>query len=115
MWGEFTMFRLAQLGFAAALAMGALSLAGSSAHAFTMETIGGSSDGSSRFADPDDQVKNFGQGPGAHLFGPGGPTMQFGAQQGGLSPFGPRGPMTPGFASPQAPPDPYNLNNPNRF
>jgi hypothetical protein len=106
--------RMTQLGFAAALAMGALSLA-QSAQAFTMETIGGNSDGSSRFADPDDQVKNFGQGSGMHLFGPGGPTMQFGAQQGGLSPFGFRGPMTPGFASPQAPPDPYNLNNPSRY
>jgi hypothetical protein len=106
--------RSAQLGFvAAALAIGALWLAGSSARAFTMETLGGNSDGSSRFADPDDQVKNFGSG--TQPFGPGGPTMQFGVQQGGPSPLL-RGPMMqPGFASPQTPPDPYNLNNPNRY
>jgi hypothetical protein len=87
--------RLTQLRFAAAAflavssAIAAVSLTGTSARAFTMETLstGGNS---TRFADPDERVKNFGQG--TQPFGQNGPIVQFGAGQ--SSPyrsFGPRG------------------------
>jgi hypothetical protein len=80
--------RLTQLHFAAvALAIAAISLTAPTARAFTQENLNASPDGNSRFADPDDQVKNFGQG--SRPFGPGGPSLQFGVQQGGtMSPFG---------------------------
>jgi hypothetical protein len=94
-----------------AAATAAVSLIGGPpAHAFTMENQSGSADGSSRFADPDDQVKNFGQG--AQPFGQSGPIVQFGAQPAGqFSPFG----HSPGagFAPSSPPPQPYNLNNRN--
>ena len=78
--------RLTQLYFAAAaLAIAAVTVSGPAAHAFSQENLNVSGDGNSRFADPDDRVKNFGQG--AHMFGPNGPTVQFGAQQGTYSPF----------------------------
>lgn len=85
--------RLAQLGLAAAaLAIAVVSLTGLSARAFTIETLGGGSGSNSRFADPDDRVKNFGQG--SQPFGQNGPTVQFG--QGKASPFGrPRSYMPP--------------------
>jgi hypothetical protein len=90
--------RLAQLCFAAAaLAIVAVSLTGPSARAFTIETLGGGSGSSSRFADPDDRVKNFGQG--SQPFGQNGPTVQFGAQPGGQSPLG-RGYGSPRFVPP---------------
>jgi len=92
------MLRLMQLGFAAlALAMAATFLAAPSARAFTIETLGGGSSGGSRFADPDDQVKNF--GPGVQPFGQGGPIVQFGAG-GGPPPYRPFGPQRP-FVPPQ--------------
>jgi hypothetical protein len=93
--------RLTQLRFAAAAffavtsAIAVVSLTGASARAFTMETLstGGNS---TRFADPDERVKNFGQG--SQPFGQNGPIVQFGG--GGQSPpyrsFGPRG-----YAPPQ--------------
>jgi hypothetical protein len=95
---------------AAALAIVGASFAASSASAFTIESLGsGSADGSSRFSDPDN---NLNPAPGVRLFGPGGPTMQFGAQPGGPLPYR----VSPGFgSSSQPPPDPYNLNNPNRY
>lgn len=68
------------LYFAAALAIAAVTLSGPAARAFTQENLNVSGDGSSRFADPDDQVKNFGQG--ATPFGGNGPVVQFGVQQG---------------------------------
>jgi hypothetical protein len=99
--------RLTQLRFAAAAflavspAIAVVSLTGTSAHAFTMETLstGGNS---TRFADPDDRVKNFGQGSqafgqGAQPFGENGPIVQFGAGQSPYHPFGPRS----GFMPPQ--------------
>jgi hypothetical protein len=90
--------RLAQLCFtAAALAIAVVSLTGPSARAFTIETLGGGSGGGSRFADPDNQVKNFGQG--SQPFGQNGPTVQFGAQPGGQSSFG-RGFGSPRFVPP---------------
>lgn len=90
--------RLTQLHFAAvAMAIAAVSLSGASARAFTMENLGTTNaDGSSRYADPDDQVKNFGQG--AQPFGQNGPLVQFGA-----------GPYTryPGSLNSSPPPQPY--------
>jgi len=97
------MVRLIQLGFtAAALVIAAVSLAGSPARAFTFETLGGNSTGGATLADPDDQVKNFGNG-GTSLLGPNGPTVQFYAGQGPVSPFSP----FPGFAPGPPPPRPY--------
>ena len=95
--------RLTRLHFAAALAIAALT--SPSARAFTMENL--SVDPGSRFADPDNQVKNFGQGTqGMQPFGQNGPIVQFG---GGQSPIGPMGPFgrfqSNGFNNP--PPDPY--------
>jgi hypothetical protein len=85
-----TQLHVAAVAFGAAISVVAvLSLAGPSAHAFTMETLstGGNS---TRFADPDDRSKNFGQG--SHPFGQTGPTVQFGAGQSSTyRPFGPRG------------------------
>jgi hypothetical protein len=96
--------RSTQLRLAAAiLALGAIALAGPSARAFTMENLSGGSDGNSRYADPDGQVKN-----GMTLFGPGGPAVQFGAGS-AYSPLS-RAPYA-GFAPSQPPPEPYSLNN----
>ena len=94
--------RLTQLRFAVAAvfamtaAFAVVSLTGSSARAFTMENLstGGNT---TRFADPDDAVKNFGQG-GSQPFGQNGPTVQFGAGQMPYRPFVPRG---YGYAPPQ--------------
>jgi len=101
--------RLTRLHFAAAaLAIAGVSLASPSARAFTMENL--SVDPGSRFADPDNQVKTFGQGTqGMQPFGQNGPIVQFGAQQGPIGPMGPMGPFGryqgSGFNNP--PPDPY--------
>lgn len=96
--------RSTQLCFAAALAIAVVALTSPSARAFTMENLSANPDGNSRFADPDDQVKNFGQS--AQPFGENGPTVQFGAGQGyvgGLRgvPFGFQG------GDNATPPDPY--------
>jgi hypothetical protein len=72
-----TQLRFAAVAFGAlASAVALVSLTGPSARAFTMETLstGGNS---TRFADPDERVKNFGQG--AQPFGQNGPIVQFGA------------------------------------
>jgi hypothetical protein len=98
-----------QIG-AAALVIAALSLTGPSARAFTMENLSANPDGSSRFADPDDQVKNFGQG--AQPLGPNGPIVRFGTQPGAqFSPFSHY--PGAGVAPYSRPPEPYNLNNSN--
>jgi hypothetical protein len=98
--------RLTQLRVAA-VAFGALavvSFTGPSAHAFTMETLstGGNS---TRFADPDERSKNFGQG--SQPFGPNGPTVQFnggaGAGQGALVPPSLGGGPHGGFYGPPPP------------
>ena len=107
------MLRSVKLGFgAAALAIAAISLAGSAASAFTLETIGGDSTGGSRYSDQSNSTSTL--GTAGRLFGSGGPMVQFGVQQGPQSPFS----RTPGAAfgpSQQTPPDPYNLANPNRY
>jgi len=97
--------RTTHLGLAAvALAIAAFPLSGSQAGAFTFETVGPNGNGGQQFADPDDQVKNFGSG-GTQPFGPGGPTVHFGAQQGPLfgGPFG----RFQGSSPNDIPPDPY--------
>jgi hypothetical protein len=91
---------------AAILALAALALTGPSARAFTMENLN-ASDGNSRFADPDDQVKN-----GVMPFGQNGPSIQFGMQPGQPGSQFLHVPMA-GFAPSAPPPDPYNLNNRN--
>jgi hypothetical protein len=104
------MLRLTPLGLAAgAIVVGVVSLAAPAAWAFTLETIGGDASGGSRYLDQ--QNSNQGVRP----FGSGGPTLQFGAQQGVQSPFA-HGPAA-GFGSSasQPPPQPYNLNDPSRY
>jgi hypothetical protein len=88
------MTRLMLTGIAAGALVAALALAAPSAWAFSTETLNAGQNGNSRFADPDDQVKNFGQRP----FGANGPMFQFG----GGSVYG-----RPGFAPTPTPPQPY--------
>jgi hypothetical protein len=94
--------RSTQLGFAAlVLAMATVPLAGAPARAFTIETQSATNpDGSARFADPDDQVKNFSNGPS-------GLSFQVGPGQGlGLgSRFSPMSGFQGGANA--VPPDPY--------
>jgi hypothetical protein len=70
--------------------------------AFSQENLGSGGGSNSRFADPDEQVNNFGRG--AHPFGSNGPVVQLGAQQGQLAPFARY--QGNGFNSP--PPEPYS-------
>jgi hypothetical protein len=91
-----TTLRLTQLRFAAvalfaaAVAFTASSVAVPSARAFTMENLSTNGGNTTRFADPNDRVKNF-DSQGSRPFGQNGPTMQFGAGQ---------RPFTHGYASP---------------
>jgi hypothetical protein len=98
-------FRFAAVAFFAVIAAFAVvAWTAPSARAFTMENLstGGNT---TRFADPDGGVKNFGQG--SQPFGPNGPTVQFGGgagpgsgtYQGPYRSFGPRP-----YVSPQPPP-----------
>ncbi len=100
------MLRSTQLHLAAVvLAIAAVSMTAPAARAFTQENLGVNGNGNSTFADPDDQVKNFGQG--AQPFGPGGPVVQFGTQTGqSYSPFSPFRGFQGGMNS-GPPPDPY--------
>jgi ABC-type transporter Mla subunit MlaD len=108
------MRRSVKLGLGtAAIATAAISLAGSPAQAFTFETIGGDASGGSRYSDQGSSTNTL--APGTHLFGLGGPTVQFGAQQGAQSPFMRTPGAAFGSAPSQPPPDPYNLANPNRY
>ena len=94
------MLGLMQLRFAAAaMVIAAVAMAGSSARAFTFQSLDGSSTGSARFADPDDTPKNSGRGAG-------GAAVEFNAGPGPS--FNPVGRMNPmGFSSGPRPPDPY--------
>jgi len=94
------MLGLAQLRFAAAaLAIAAVAIGGSSARAFTFQSLDGSSTGSSRFADPDDADKDSDRGAR-------GPAVQFNTGPGPT--LGPTGRMNPmGFSTGPRPPDPY--------
>ena len=76
-------FRLGHIGLAAvAIVSATIPLTGHTARAFTINTESATdADGNARFADPDEQVQNFGRG--GSLFGQGSPSVQFG----GSSPF----------------------------
>ena len=92
--------RVAHIGLAAvAVVFVTIPLTAHTARAFTINTESATDAyGNARFADPDEQVQNFGRG--ASLFGQGGPSVQFGgpgpfdrAPGGGnwfSQPFGPR-------------------------
>jgi hypothetical protein len=86
----------------ALLTVAAVSWTAVSALAFSQENLSISGGGSSTFAAPDDQFSNFGRG--ARPFGSSGPSVQFGAQQGQLTPFGRF--QGNGYNAP--PPDPYS-------
>jgi hypothetical protein len=89
-----TQLRFATLAlFAAAMALAASSV--SSAHAFTMENLSTNGGNTTRFADPNDRVKNF-DSQGSRPFGPNGPVVQFGGA--GSSPYRP---FNHGYAPPQ--------------
>jgi hypothetical protein len=81
--------RSTQLSFAAlVLAIAVVSLTGSAARAFSEENLHINGVDNSRFADPNDRVKNFGQS--SQPYGANGPTVQFGPSQTlGGRPFGP--------------------------
>jgi hypothetical protein len=83
-----TQFRFAALALcAAALALAASSVAVSPARAFTMENLSVNGGNTTRFADPNDRVKNF-ESQGSRPFGQNGPVVQFGAGQPYSRPFG---------------------------
>ena len=86
----------------ALLTVAAVSWTAVSALAFSQENLSISGGGSSTFDAPDDQFSNFGRG--ARPFGSSGPSVQFGAQQGQLAPFGRF--QGNGYNAP--PPDPYS-------
>jgi hypothetical protein len=73
--------------FAAAAAFAVSSVAVPSARAFTMENLSTNGGNTTRFADPNDRVKNF-ESQGSRPFGPNGPVVQFGAGQTNGRPFG---------------------------
>jgi hypothetical protein len=92
----------ARFAAVALMAVAAVSLSAVSAWAFSQQNQQAGATDSAKFADPDDQFTNSAQG--ARLFGPNGPTLQFGVHQGPLSPFD-------GFQDNDhdngSPPDPY--------
>ena len=76
-----TQLRFATLAvFAAATALAASSVAVSSARAFTMENMSANGGNTTRFADPNDRVKNF-ESQGSRPFGQNGPIVTFGGGQ----------------------------------
>jgi hypothetical protein len=81
------MLRLMQLRFSATvlLVVAVVSLTAASAWAFTQEFVQPGGNGNSTFTDPDDQLTNPSQG--ARPFGPSGPVVQFGIQQGPVTSF----------------------------
>lgn len=97
------MLRLMQLRFAAAalFAVAAVSLSAPYALAFTQETVRPDANGNYEFTEPNNQTTNSKQG--ARPFGSNGPTVQFGVQQGPVSPFG----RSQGDGYNGSPPDPY--------
>jgi hypothetical protein len=82
------MLRLMQLRFAAVALFAAtvVSLSASYASAFTQETVRPDANGNYNFTEPNNQTTNSNQG--ARPFGSNGPTVQFGIQQGPITPFG---------------------------
>ena len=96
------MLRLMQIAAIALFAVAVVSSTAASAWAFSQETLRPGGDGSSTFTDPDNQVTNSRQG--AQPFGPNGPVVQFGVQQGPLTSFG----RFQGNGDNAPPPDPYS-------
>lgn len=98
-----TMLRLMQLRFAAAalFAAAAVSLTAASAFAFTQQMVQPDANGNYTFTEPNNQNTNSNQG--ARPFGSNGPTVQFGIQQGPVTPFGRS--QSNGYNG--SPPDPY--------
>jgi hypothetical protein len=97
------MLRLMQLRFAAAalFAAAAVSLTAASAFAFTQQMVQPDANGNYTFTEPNNQNTNSNQG--ARPFGSNGPTVQFGIQQGPVTPFGRS--QSNGYNG--SPPDPY--------
>jgi len=83
--------------FAAGAGFAASSVAVSPAHAFSMESLSTNGGNTTRFADPDERVKNF-QGQGSRPFGQNGPVVQFGAGAGQTT----TRPFIHGYAPPQS-------------
>jgi hypothetical protein len=83
--------------FAAATALAASSVGVPSARAFTMENLSTNGGNTTRFADPNDRVKDF-DNQGSRPFGPNGPVVQFGAGAG--QPY--TRPFSHGYAPPPA-------------
>ena len=97
------MFQLTQLLFTACALFAAVLLAASSVQAFTLEDLRSAGGSNSPFVDSDNQIRNSDRR--AQPFGPSGPVVQFGVQQGPSTPFSRfRG---NGFNTPV--PDPYTL------
>jgi hypothetical protein len=82
---------------AAAAAFAASSVAVSPAHAFTMESLSTNGGNTTRFADPNDRVKNF-DSQGSRPFGENGPIVQFGAGAGQAT----TRPFVHGYTPPQS-------------
>jgi hypothetical protein len=103
-WGAI-MFQLTQLRFTvcALFAVAAVLLTASSVQAFTLEDIRSGGGSNSPFADSDNQIRNSDRG--AQPFGPNGPVVQFGVQQGPSTSFS----RFRGNAFSTPAPDPYSL------
>jgi hypothetical protein len=86
------MLRLMQLRLAVGLFVaGILWLTVASAWAFSQETVSPGGGGNYTFTDPDNHLTdpvNHNSGQSARPFGSNGPVVQFGVQQGPLTPFG---------------------------
>lgn len=85
-WG-IIMFQLTQLRFTACalFAVAVVLLTAASVQAFTLEDLRAGGGSNSNFADSDNQIRNFDRG--AQPFGPNGPVVQFGVQQGPSTSF----------------------------
>ena len=81
------MFQLTQLRFTACalFAVAVVLLTAASVQAFTLEDLRAGGGSNSNFADSDNQIRNFDRG--AQPFGPNGPVVQFGVQQGPSTSF----------------------------
>ena len=103
--GGVMMFQLTHLRFTACalFVVAAVLSTGASVKAFTLEDLHADGGNNSNFADSDSQIRNFDRG--AQPFGPNGPVVQFGVQQGPSTSFSRF--RSDGFNTPV--PDPYSL------
>jgi len=90
-----------RLAAAALFTAAAVSLTAPSASALTQENVRPDANGNYTFTEPNNQITNSSQG--VRPFGSNGPTVQFGIQQGPVSPFG----RSQGNDYNGSPPDPY--------